>query len=153
MATEIASQHPAETWQILTGALAGVIALTGVVYNRLNKDIDYGDRRQEDYQKQTDSRLNNLSREQEGISTNVQAILKDVEEIFRKLSAGAESFSGVREHLKGLETRLDAILRELEQKSGAHVEASRELKEDIKKLKEVIDSIDKRCFGNHPGQR
>lgn len=151
MATELVAQHPAETWQILGGALAAVIALTGIIYNRLNKDIDAGDTRQEEYRTQTDKRINDQARELEGISSNVGTLVKQVEEIFKKLTAGAESFSSVREDLRELETRIEGIMRELEQKAGSHNESIKDLRQELAELKKVISHIDRRCFSMHPG--
>lgn len=151
MATELAAQHPAETWQVLGGSLAAVIALTGIIYNRLNKDIDAGDTRQEEYRTQTDKRINDQARELEGISSNVGTLVKQVEEIFKKLTAGAESFSSVREDLRELETRIEGIMRELEQKAGSHNESIKDLRQELAELKKVISHIDRRCFSMHPG--
>lgn len=150
MATELAAQHPSETWQILAGSVAAIMALTGIIYNRLNKDIDAGDTRQEEYRNQTDKRINDQARELEGLSTQVGTLITQVTEIFKKLSAGAESFGSVREHLRELETRIDGIMRELEQKAGSHNETIKELKQEVTELKKVIDQIDRRCFRMHP---
>lgn len=150
MATELAAQHPAEIWQITGGLAAAIIALSGIVYNRLNKDIDAGDARQEEYRKQTDKMINDQARELEGLSTQVGTLITQVTEIFKKLSAGAESFGSVREDLRELETRIDGIMRELEQKAGSHNESIKELKHEVVELKKIIDQIDRRCFRMHP---
>ena len=132
------------------GLAAAIIALSGIIYNRLNKDIDAGDARQEEYRKQTDKMINDQARELEGLSTQVGTLVTQVTEIFKKLSAGAESFGSVREDLRELETRIDGIMRELEQKAGSDNETIKELKHEVNELKKVIDQIDRRCFRMHP---
>lgn len=149
MATEVASQHPIETWQALTAALAGVVALVGVLYNRLNKDVDEGEKKQEECQKQVDSRINSIAISVEGIGTNLSATMQDVEEIFRKLTTGAESFSNLRADLRELETRIEGIMRELEQKAGAHQEASAELRRLYAELKQQIERVERGCIVRH----
>lgn len=149
MATEVASQHPIETWQALTAALAGVVALVGVLYNRLNKDIGECDKRQEETQKQTDSRINATAISIEGIGTNLSVTMQDVEEIFRKLTAGAESFSTLRADLREIETRIEGIMRELEQKAGAHQEATAELRRLYTEIKQQIERVERGCIARH----
>lgn len=151
MATEVAAQHPVETWQVLSGAVVGIIGLAGIIFNRQNKDIDDIDKRQTEYQTQTDARINSLTREFEGASNQVGTMTKQIEEIFKKLTTGAESFSVIRVDVRELETRIEGLTKELEQQSSAHHDELRELKAEYRKLKDQIELVERGCLKRHPG--
>lgn len=36
----VAAQHPTETWAALIGSLTAIVALVGILYHRMNKDIE-----------------------------------------------------------------------------------------------------------------
>ena len=147
MAEQLAAAHPTETWQAIGGSAVMIMGLIGVLYRRLNKDIDDGEKRQDQF----DTRMDGALKEQESLATHVGTLIKQVEEIFKKLSTGAESFSSLNGDIREIKTKIENMIKDSEQRSNHRKEETRELKEELRKLQGVLDSVQKECIKQHSG--
>lgn len=147
MAEQLAAAHPAETWQAIGGSAVMIMGLIGVLYRRLNKDIDDGEKRQDQF----DTRMDSAMKEQESLSTHVGTLVKQVEEIFKKLTTGAESFSNLNGDIREIKAKIEAMIKDAEQSSSHRKEEIKELKEELRKLQGVLDSVQKECIKQHSG--
>ena len=83
-ATPLAAAHPVETWAALGVLGAGLVALVGVLYNRINKDLD--------------SLWADIEAHRKESAEQCEKVKKDIADVNSRLATGQEQMAQFATH-------------------------------------------------------
>jgi len=105
----LAQAHPAETWAALGVLATGIVALLGVLYRRVNKDIQQLDDSLEDLSDDLDDQVSNLHKDLNGIGREINKVQQTIAQFSTSSVFTAQDIEKLLEEVKQLNNRLMTI--------------------------------------------